>query len=229
MDTALLLSSFVAGFLTVIAPCILPLLPVVIGGSLGGEKRNPFVVIGSLLVSIIIFTILIEGISQITYIPDTVWRYISATLILIVGLSFLFSSYWAKLPFVSKLSISSNKALGKGAQKHGFIGDVIIGASLGPIFTSCSPTYLALVATIISKDFLQVLIYLVAFVAGLGLVLLFIALLGETVIQKLNAIERVKKIIGVIIVVIALFVYFGIDKDIGTFFVENGLFVDIGV
>ena len=229
MDTALLFSSFLAGFLTVIAPCILPLLPVVIGGSLGGAKRYPFVVIGSLLISIIIFTILIEGISQITYIPDTVWRYISATLILIVGLSFLFSAYWAKLPLVSKLSISSNKALGKGAQKSGFIGDVIIGASLGPIFTSCSPTYLALVATIISKDFLQVLIYLVAFVVGLGLVLLFIALLGETVIQKLNAIERAKKVIGVIIVVIAFFVYFGIDKEIGTFFVENGLFIDIGV
>lgn len=229
MDTALLLSSFLAGFLTVVAPCILPLLPVVIGGSLGGEKRNPFVIIGSLLVSIIAFTLIIQGIAQLVYVPDTVWRYISATLILVVGISFLFSSYWAKIPFVTKISISSNKALGKGTQKHGLFGDMLIGISLGPIFTSCSPTYLALVATILSKDFLQVLVYLLVFVIGLGIVLLFIALVGEVVIQKLNLIERSKKIIGVIIIVIAIFVFFGVDKQIGTWFVENNLFVDIGV
>jgi len=48
--TALL--SLVAGVLTVLAPCVLPFLPVIVGGSLGhGSRRRPYLIAASLAAS----------------------------------------------------------------------------------------------------------------------------------------------------------------------------------
>ncbi len=230
---SLLIASFVAGFLTVLAPCLLPLLPVVIGGSLGGDKdtkRNPYVIIGSLLVSVVAFTLLVDGISSLIYVPQEFWRIFAATLVLFIGLTFLFPSIWFKLPFVSKFSISSNKALGRGVKKGGVLGDILIGGSLGPVFTSCSPTYFIIIATVLPSSFFDGLLYLSAYVVGLGVVLLFIALVGQVVIDKLSFFANdkgwFKRTIGVIMIVVALLIYTGIDKHISTSLLDFG-FIDV--
>lgn len=233
MDLVLLIGSFIAGFLTVLAPCILPLLPVVIGGSLGSNtttKRNPYIIIGSLAVSIVAFTLIIHGISSLLYVSDSVWRYFSATLVLIVGISFLFPSIWVKIPLVSKLSLSSNRQLGSGFQKKGTMGDVIIGSSLGPVFTSCSPTYFLILANVLPKNFIEGFIYLLAYAAGFSVVLLFIALIGDTLLSKLNILARnegrFKKTIGILIILSAILLYTSLDKEISTLLLDLNLFVD---
>ena len=232
MDS-LLIGSFIAGFLTVLVPCILPLLPVVIGGSLGSDnqtKRNPYLIIASLILSIIAFTLIIKGVSSLFYVPQSAWSYVSATLILIVGISFLFSSFWANLPFIARFSVGSNKALGTGTQKKGLLGDIIIGASLGPVFSSCSPTYLLILAQVLPENFLEGLFYMLMYCLGLGVVLLFIALVGETFVQKLNILASdkgyFKKIVGVIIIFIAILIYTGLDKDFASVLLDWG-FIDI--
>ena len=229
LSISLILSSFVAGFLTVLAPCILPLLPVVIGGSLGsGGRRSPYIVIASLLVSAIVFTLIIYGTSQFLYIPNYVWKYISASLLLFVGLSFIYPSLWKKIPFVSKLAEGGSKGLGKGVSKNGFLGDVLVGASLGPVFTSCSPTYLIILATVLPSSFLNGVFYLLVYALGLGVVLLFIALLGQSLIEKLNVVAddsgKFKKIIGVILIVIAIFIFTGLEKQISIYLIDGGFY-----
>ena len=58
----LLLLSLLAGVLTVLAPCTISLLPVIVGGSLSGGQsfRRALVVTGSLGVSVILFTLLLK-------------------------------------------------------------------------------------------------------------------------------------------------------------------------
>lgn len=228
---SILLASFIAGFLTVLAPCILPLLPVVIGGSLTSNtetKRNSYIIILALIISIVSFTLIIEGISSLFYVPGYVWDYISASLILIVGITFLFPVLWLKLPLVASLSRESNKSLGQGAQKKGLWGDVIIGASLGPVFSSCSPTYFLILGIVLPRDFLEGLIYITAYVIGLGVVLLFIILIGEKFLSKLNVLAsekgKFKKSIGTIMIVIAILIYTGLDKEIATQLLDWGFF-----
>ena len=112
-----LLISFAAGVLTVLAPCILPLLPVIIGGSVqGGSNKRAFTVIASLVASIVLFTLLIKVSSVFLNVSPDLWKYISGVILLALALIMLFPSLWEKIPFVGKLSISSNKALGKGFQ-----------------------------------------------------------------------------------------------------------------
>jgi cytochrome c biogenesis protein CcdA len=61
----LLVLSFVAGVLTVLAPCVLPILPVIVGGSVvNGKKSRPWVIIISFAVSILIFTLILQRLVQ---------------------------------------------------------------------------------------------------------------------------------------------------------------------
>ncbi len=233
MDLLLLFASFIAGALTVLAPCILPLLPVVVGGSLSSNtqnRRNPYIIIGSLAVSVIAFTLIIQGISSLFYVPDSVWRYFSGTLILIVGISFLFPSLWIKIPLVSKLSLSSNKTLGTGFQRKDVMGDAIMGASLGPVFTSCSPTYFLILASVLPKSFIEGFIYLSAYTIGLSVVLLFIVLIGDKIISKISNLAsgegKFKKIVGILIIASAILLYTGLDKELSTLILDLNLFID---
>ena len=229
--TSLLFASFVAGVLTVLVPCILPLLPVVVGGSItssDGKKHNPYIIIGSLLVSIIIFTLVIQGISNYIYIPSETWNIVAAVLVFFVGITFLIPGLWHKIPFVSRFSISSNKAVSVGIKKQGITGDIILGAVLAPLFSSCSPTYLLILATILPASFFEGVVYLISFVLGLGTVLLLIALLGQVFVEKLYYIadERgiIRKVLGIIMILVAFAVFFGWDKDFAVFLLDNNFF-----
>ena len=51
----------------------------------------------------------------------------------------------------------------------------MIGAALGPVFSSCSPTYALIVATVLPQSFLSGLFYISVYVIGLALMLLLVA------------------------------------------------------
>jgi cytochrome c biogenesis protein CcdA len=225
----LLVISFVAGVLTVLAPCILPLLPVVIGTSVSGRsKATPYIVIASLSASIILFTFVLKVSTAFITIPQYVWSYIAGGILLFFGLTLVFPSLWERLPGVSKLSAGSNKLVGTGHQKKSFWGDVIVGAALGPVFSTCSPTYFVILASVLPASFLLGTVYLLAYVAGLALVLLLIALLGEKFAGKLSGISDphglFKRGVGVLFLVLGILIMFGFDKKIETAILDSGYF-----
>jgi cytochrome c biogenesis protein CcdA/thiol-disulfide isomerase/thioredoxin len=215
--------------LTVLAPCILPLLPVIIGGSVqGGSNKRAFTVIASLVISIVLFTLLIKVSSVFLNVSPDVWKYISGVILLALALIMLFPKIWEKIPFVGKLSVSSNKALGKGFQKKTLWGDVITGAALGPVFSTCSPTYFVILATVLPASFALGLVYLTAYALGLGSVLLAISVFGQKVADKLNIAADpngpFKKIVGVLFLLVALGIISGYDKKLQIAVLDAGFF-----
>lgn len=226
-----LIISFFAGILTVLAPCILPLLPVVIGSSASGRSRaTPYIVVGSLALSIILFTYLLKASTAFIMVPPEFWTYLSGGILLLFGLTLLFPGLWERLPGINKLSTSSNKLLGEGYQKKSIWGDVIVGASLGPIFSTCSPTYFVILASVLPASFLLGTAYLLAYTLGLSLVLLFIALLGERFASRLSGFSdprsKFKRGIGVLFIVLGLLIALGYEKKLETAILDSG-FLDI--
>src|SRR3989344_2310839 len=181
--------AILAGIFTILAPCILPLLPVVIGASEQGERRigkRAMVVIGSLSVSVIIFTLLIKASTIFINIPQSFWSIFSGVVIIFVGVAIVFRSFWAKVPFIQKISMLGNKAIGTGYQKKSYTGDMLIGLALGPVFTTCSPTYLFIIATALPATFIAGFIYLIGFTVGLAISLLLIAYFGQQIVNKIT-------------------------------------------
>ena len=214
---------------TVLAPCILPLLPIVVGASeegSNGVSRRAFTVIGSLSVSVIVFTLLLKASTLLIDIPQIFWASFSGIVIIIVGIAILFPSIWVQIPYINKLSLLSNKAVGTGYQKKSYTGDMLIGFALGPVFTTCSPTYLFIIATVLPAGFFIGVIYLLGFTFGLALSLLLIAYFGQKIVNKITArmqtAGRIKQIFGVLIILVGLAVLTGYDKKIETFILDSG-------
>lgn len=224
----LLFVSFIAGVLTVLAPCILPLLPVVIGTSVGSARKStPYIVIGSLALSILLFTYLLKASTLLIDIPPAVWGYFSGGILVGFGLVFIFPKLWERLPFVARTNAHANQLLGTGYQKKSVWGDVMIGAALGPVFSSCSPTYFVILATVLPASFWLGTVYLLAYIAGLVVVLVVIALLGQKLIVRLLPVATdthwLKPAIGILFVVVGVFIITGYDKKIETWVLERGL------
>lgn len=227
----LFLISFLAGVLTVLAPCILPLLPIVVGRSSDGQsKYRPLIISTSLAVSIILFTLLLKVSTVFIEIPQSTWAYISGGIIILFGINALFPTLWEHLPFVNRLSRSSNRLLGKNSQRKGIIGDILVGFSLGPIFSSCSPTYFLILATVLPQSVTTGLIYLIAYSLGLSLMLLLIGYIGQRLTSRLQGVSNphgwFKRGLGVLFIVVGIFIVTGIDKQIEQYILENG-YVDV--
>ena len=223
------LIAVLAGILTVLAPCILPLLPIVIGSSeTEGRRisRRSIVVIGSLSISVVLFTLLLKATTLLIAIPQVFWSVFSGTIIVLVGLAIVFPSLWSRIPFVQKMSILSNKAIGAGYQKKNYSGDALIGLALGPVFTSCSPTYLFIIATILPAGFLVGFIYLLGFTLGLAISLLLIAYFGGQLVNKITrhmgTANRVKQIFGALIILTGIAILTGYDKNLKTAILDSG-------
>lgn len=221
--------SFIAGVLTVLAPCILPLLPVVIGSSASGRsKATPYIVVASLGISIILFTYILKASTAFIMVPPKVWTSISGGILLLFGITLLFPSLWERIPGMAKLSIGSNKLMGKGYQKKSIWGDVLIGAALGPIFSTCSPTYFVILASVLPASFLLGTVYLLAYTLGLTLVLLFIALLGERFASKLSGFSdphsKFKRGLGLLFVLLGVLIMIGYEKKLETAILDSGYF-----
>jgi len=226
----LLLLSFVAGVLTVLAPCILPLLPVVIGRSLGAGNQfyRPLVITGSLAVAVVAFTLLLKSSTLLIDIPQAWWSIISGVIIIAFGIITLWPELWERINVSLNLGGRSQQLLQQSSSRGALIGDVLIGLSLGPIFSSCSPTYFIILATVLPQSFATGLVYLIAYALGLSLALLAIAWLGQRLTKRLTfaADSRgwFKRGLGILFILVGIFIFTGTDKKVQTYLLDQGYF-----
>ena len=220
----LLVISFLAGILTIFAPCVLPLLPVIVGGSLASKNKDrarPYIIAISLAGSIVLFTLVLKVSTVLINLSPNVLNYISGTLLIGLGALSIFPEVWEKLMIRFNWQAASQRFLGKGeSNRDKYIGPILIGVALGPVFASCSPTYAFILASVLPHSFVSGLIYLITYAIGLVLALLAISLLGKRVVNRFNwAIDThslFRRIIGIIFVVIGVLIIMGQEVSIET-------------
>ena len=91
----IIIIAFLAGILTILAPCVITLLPVILGGSLGEQdKKKPLIVALSLGASVFIVTLLLKASTLLITIHPQFWQILSGVLITAFGLTLIFPSAW---------------------------------------------------------------------------------------------------------------------------------------
>lgn len=224
--------SFLAGVLTILAPCILPLLPVIIGGSLDDDHRSikrPLIITASLAVSIILFTLVLKVSTAFITIPQSFWAYFSGSIILLFAFTLLLPDTWAKITnkFAhGKIEQGSQKLMYKMFKKEGTGPSILLGAAMGPIFASCSPTYFLILGTVLPASFAIGFINLFAYAIGLSSVMLLIAFLGKRVMTVMNIAANpkgwFKRGLGILFLIVGIAIIFGLDKQFETFILDQG-------
>ncbi len=218
--------SFIAGILTVLAPCSFSLLPIIIGGTVSGKNKNRALIITlSLALSIILFTLLLKVSTLLTNLDPNFLNYFSGGAIIIFGITSLFPQIWDFISIKLNLSAKSDELLIESQKKQGILGSVLVGTALGPVFSSCSPTYAVIIATVLRSSLVEGILNILAYVAGLSLVMFLIAYFGQNFIKRfrwaVNPYGWFKKILGIVFIIIGIAILTGYDKRIIASIPEN--------
>lgn len=225
----LLGGAFVAGVLTTLAPCVLPLLPVIVGGSVSqtGKKSiiRALIIAASLGSSVIIFTLLLKATTALIDVPVSAWQWFSGLILIALGIFAAFPVIWEH--FAMKLALQSRTTplLSKSKERTDITGAIFTGAALGPVFSSCSPLYAYVIVTVLPASFGQGMLLLLAYTFGLCGTLLAIALLGQRLIKSArwatDPAGLFRRCLGWIFIIVGVVVIAGLDKDLQTWILEN--------
>ena len=224
----LVLGAFIAGILTTLAPCVLPLLPIIVGGSIGKPsaeaRKRAYLIAASLGASVIIFTLLLRATTALIDIPALTWQLVSGIILITLGVVSIFPRLWDA--FSAKLSLQSrsNKQLSAARERGGTAGAILTGAALGPVFTSCSPLYLYVIVAVLPVSLAEGVVLLLAYAIGLCGTLLLVSLLGQKVIGKARWIANpdgnFKRVLGIIFILVGVAVILGLDKNLQFWILE---------
>lgn len=223
----MLIPAFLAGVLTVLAPCTITLLPVIIGGSV--TEKNPWkpLIVGlSLGVSVFAFTLLLKVGTDLFELDEDVLRVISSIIILALGLTMVFPTLWDHLQV--KLGLYKSEKLLESAKSKGsgFGGSILLGAALGPVFSTCSPTYFYIIGTVLPQDFWTGVLTLAIYSLGLVLVLVAIGYGGRAVTQRLkfaaNPTGWFRRTLGVLLIIVGILFLTGWDKVLEAWILDIG-------
>jgi cytochrome c biogenesis protein CcdA/thiol-disulfide isomerase/thioredoxin len=217
----LLFFSFLAGFATILAPCIWPLLPLVLSVSSTGGKRKPFGLTLGVMTSFSIFTLFVSYLERFLHIDPNVFRLVAVVIIGLLGLALLFPSLGAKFEvWVSQVLQPLQSRLQGGGEGSGFGGGYVAGFSIGLVWAPCAGPILATIATLAATQSVnfQVILVTLAYAVGLGVPLFLVSMGGSLIFARMRQFTkytgRVQQVFGVIMIGVALLIYTNYDKTI---------------
>lgn len=209
--------AFVAGILTIAAPCILLPLPILLGASVGqrGRARPLFITLG-FIITFAILALFLNILVQNLGLNPQVLRNGAAFLLLVFGFFMVVPSIFERVTI--HLSGLINKA-GEASTKVGKsnLGGLLLGMLIGVIWAPCAGPILGSILTLISqqKDLARATILLIAYAIGAGIPMLIIAYGGQALTTRIKSIAKyaksLQKLFGLIIILLAIAVYFQYD------------------
>jgi cytochrome c biogenesis protein CcdA/thiol-disulfide isomerase/thioredoxin len=203
--------AFLAGLITAVSPCVLPVLPIVLGGGVGESKRRPYAIIAGLASCFLVSILFAAWVLDKLGLPKDLLRNIS------IGLLFLLAATLV-VPQAGALIERPLARLSRGP-KNDLGGGFLLGCALGFVFVPCGGPAIGFVtSSAASSEFgLKTISVSVAYTVGVSLVLLAIAIGGRTVSTRLRAgLERFRIAFGVVLAAAAFALIFNLDTKLQT-------------
>jgi len=229
MSLTLELSTFIAGSLTLLSPCVLPIIPFVATASLKEHKLGPLFLGLGLVLSFSATTFLIARSGSILGLEAYQLRYFAGCILFISSLFFLFPKLLDKLsafisPLLQKISdLKSNQpiVIEKKSVKKSLLNEFINGIFLGPIWAPCSgPTLGVVMGLLATQDsHYKAFILLIYFAAGSLIPLIIISYGAQKLVQKIkttglkNA-KIIKISMGLLSLTMSVLILTGLDKKL---------------
>ena len=208
-----LVLALLAGVVTVAAPCTLPMLPILLGASVGQtSKARPAMIAAGFVMSFSLVALALGAITRVFDFDPNTLR--TAASILLVGFGLLM--IWPA-PFEWLSSRTAGFASGGVASSQGVIGGFVLGTTLGLVWTPCAGPVLGSILTVVatSRDTAWASLLLVVYAVGAALPMLLIAHGGQAITSRVRGMARIapklQQGFGIVVIAFAVASYFQYD------------------
>jgi cytochrome c biogenesis protein CcdA len=209
-----LVLALLAGVVTVAAPCTLPMLPILLGASVGQtSKARPAMIALGFVMSFSLVALALSAITRVFDFDPNVLRTGAAVLLLGFGLLMIWPAPFEWLSV--RLGGLRNGSVAQSRQ--GMIGGFVLGTTLGLVWTPCAGPVLGSILTVVatSKDTAWASLLLVVYAIGAAIPMVAIAYGGQAVTTRIRSLARItpklQQGFGVVVIAFAALSYFQYD------------------
>src|SRR3989338_4471817 len=192
----LVLFAFLAGVITILSPCILPILPIVLSGSLTGDAKRPFGVIVGFIASFTFFTLFLASIVKATGVSADLFTTLA-----------------------NRQSSTTQRTGFSGGIFLGISLGIVWAPCVGPILASI------ITLAIVSKVNFETFLITLAYSVGTAIPMLAVIWGGRSLLQKhpwlLRNSAKIQKIFGIFMIVTALVIFTNTDRKFQAFILEK--------
>ncbi len=220
-----LVFAYLAGLLTLINPCVLPVLPIVIASSLQASRMGPVALALGMSVSFVIFGMVIAAFGAALGLSSQVIANVGAVIMIAFGLVLV-------IPQLSDRFASATSGMAQRADvqmdavdRSGVRGQFLGGALLGAVWSPCiGPTLGGAIALASTGDnLLWAAAIMVAFAAGVSTLILALGYGARRSLQNwMRTIAgSARRIMGVVFILVGLMILFKIHHIIEIWAIQN--------
>lgn len=208
--------AYLAGLLTLINPCVLPVLPIVLATALNTDTRGPLALAAGMSLSFITFGMLVTTVGRSIGLTEQRLADTGAVMMIVFGAILLIPQLSSRFETaLAGISTRADSTLGAGSAPQGLTGQFLGGLLLGAVWSPCiGPTLGGAIALASQGQSLGwVFAIMLAFAAGVSTLILGIGLGGQHLIRKrAQALQglaaRSKPILGAVFVAVGLMLLF---------------------
>lgn len=212
--------AFFEGLALILSPCILPILPIILAGSLTGSKKRPLGIIIGFILSFVLFTFFSRKLVEYSGIDLNVVRHFSYAILILFGLTMISTTLTEKFMLATQRLANIGKTLSFVKNNSvDFTSGILFGTFIALVWTPCAGPILAtvIVQTIIQQTTWLSFLTLLAFTIGAAGPMFLIAILGRKLIQILGFFRThamfIRKCLGIIIILaVGHIIYFDLSK-----------------
>lgn len=219
--------AFLAGLLSILSPCVLPLVPIVLGAAVSEHRYGPVALAAGLAISFTVLGLLVAIIGFSIGIDASVLRAAAAIVMIAIGLVLMLPAFQTSLATAGGPIANWTEQRFGGFSTSGLGGQFAVGLLLGAVWSPCVGPTLGAASLLASqgRDLWQVGATMAVFGLGAGLPLALLGFASRNRLirmrdRMLAAGKHGKMALGILFVVIGLAIVTGLDKRIETALVD---------
>jgi len=225
--TATLALAFAAGFLSILSPCVLPLLPIVFGTAASRARLGPLALGLGVTLSFVLVGLFVATVGFGIGLDGDFFRLVAAVIMVLVGVALAIPIVSARLAAAGgPLSAWADRRIG-ALSGEGLAGQFAVGLLLGAVWSPCvGPTLgAASVLAAQGKSLEQVGLTMLAFGVGAAVPLVAVGMASrQALIRARGALlgggKIAKVALGASLILIGALILSGVDKHVETALVD---------
>ncbi len=215
--------AFLAGILSILSPCVLPLIPIVLGTAVSEHRFGPVALSVGVAISYTAIGLFVATIGFTAGIDNDVFQKAAAILLVLLGIVLLVPALQMRFATAAgPVGVFAQERFG-GFSSKGLIGQFGVGLLLGAIWSPCTGPTMGVAATMAasSQHLWLVAVTMLAFGIGAGVPMMALGFLSRETMMRmkgglLGVGKGLKQVMGVLLLVLGALMLFGLDKVVET-------------